>query len=150
MPNVLAVAALDPEFNLSYILIDLAGLAETCPGPFTALLPTNAAWQSLDPTFFAFLLQPENAEALKDIILYHILPGLYPSAQLVPGPVDTLLPGAVVTVSINPIMFNNAGVERLDITACNGLIDGIDAVLLPFLARKSAIARDRSIRSFAS
>jgi uncharacterized surface protein with fasciclin (FAS1) repeats len=140
-PNILDVAALYPEFTLSAALIARADLADifSCPGPFTALLPTNAAWDSVDPVFLEFILRPENAESLEDILLYHILTGSYPSAQLLPGPLETLLPGETVAVSINPTMFNDAGVEGIDLPACNGFIYGIDTVLLPF--RKS---RNRS------
>jgi hypothetical protein len=145
MPGILEIASQNPEFTLSTTLIKRANLAGIfmCPGPFTALLPTNAAWDALDPMFLEFILRPENAQLLADILLYNILAGAHPSSQLVPGPIQTLLPGGQVTVSVNPIMFNNAtGVGSLDISACNGLIDGISAVLLPFAPRK--LVRDVS------
>lgn len=142
MPGLLEIANKYPEFTLSTTLIERANLAGIfmCPGPFTALLPTNAAWDALDPMFLEFILRPENVEVLADILLYNILAGAYPSSQLVPGPIQTLLPGKQVTVSLNPTMFNNAKAQSLDISFCNGLIDSIDAVLLPFAQRKSIIS----------
>lgn len=125
------VAAQYPEFTLSTTLIQRANLTYifSCSGPFTALLPTNAAWDSLDPVFLEYILRPENSGELKDLLLYHVLAGSYPSSTLIPGPVNTLLTGETVTVSLSPVMFNDAGVEQADIEACSGTIHGIDTVL---------------------
>jgi uncharacterized surface protein with fasciclin (FAS1) repeats len=151
-PGILEVATQYPEFTLSATLIDRVDLSDVfmCPGPFTALLPTNAAWDAVDTMFLEYLLRPENAKELEDVLLYHILAGSYPTAVLFPGPVDTLLDGKQVTVSVNPVMFDDAGVEQTDIPACNGLIHGIDAVLLPFAARKSIdiVCIRKSLKAF--
>jgi uncharacterized surface protein with fasciclin (FAS1) repeats len=139
MPNLLEIARELPEFALTVTLIERAGLEEifSCPGPFTGLFPTNAAWDDVDPAFLEILLRPENAEQLEDLLLYHILPGSYPSASLEPGPIETLLSGESVTVSLNPIMFDDSGVSDVDITACNGLLYALRSVLLPATARTS-------------
>jgi uncharacterized surface protein with fasciclin (FAS1) repeats len=91
----------------------------------------------VDSAFLEILLRPENAEQLEDLLLYHILPGSYPSASLEPGPIETLLSGESVTVSLNPIMFDDSGVSDVDITACNGLLYALRSVLLPATARTS-------------
>ena len=137
MPNVMETAAMYPELSLSVSLFERAGLTGIfqCPGPFTALFPSNAAWDSLNPTFLEYFLRPENSEFLEDILLYHILPGTYNANDLEPGEVETLLTGEYVTVSVDPILFNDAGVARFDISACNGLIDILSSVLLPFPER---------------
>jgi uncharacterized surface protein with fasciclin (FAS1) repeats len=137
-PNVLEVAAQNPDLTLSSTLLDRVDLTDifSCPGPFTALLPTNAAWDAVDPAFLEYLLRPENEEELEDVLLYHILGGSYPSSVLFPGPLDTLLSGEQVDVTVNPVMFDDAGLEIPDIAACNGIIHGIRTVLLPFGTRK--------------
>jgi uncharacterized surface protein with fasciclin (FAS1) repeats len=138
MPNILEVARQLPEFALSVTLIERAGLEDifSCPGPFTANLPTNAAWDDVDASFLELILRPENADQLDDLLLYHILPGLYPSKSLVPGPLETLS-GETVTVSLNPTAFNGVEVGQSDIEACNGLLNSLRNLLLPFAARKS-------------
>jgi len=140
MPSVTDVAAQYPELTLVSALIERAELSDIflCPGPFTALLPTNAAFDAVDPVFLEFLLRPENQEALEDVLLYHILPGAIRTNELQPGTLETLLPGEVITVENFPVMFNDAAVETADIEACNGIIDTIDSVLLPFAPRKFA------------
>jgi hypothetical protein len=138
MPNVLEVARQLPDFALTVTLIERAGLEDifSCPGPFTANLPTNAAWDDVDPVFLELILRPDNADQLEDLLLYHILPGLYPSTSLVPGSIETLLSGESVTVSLNPTTFNGVEVEEADIDACNGLLNALRNLLIPFAARK--------------
>lgn len=131
MPNLLEVARKTPDLALAVILIDRAGLTAifNCPGPFTAQLPTNEAVMSVDATLLDFLLQPENQDELRDLVLYHVLPGLYPTNVLVPGMYPTLLENTAVEVTLNPTKFNNATVLAADIEACNGLINIIDQLL---------------------
>ena len=103
-----------------------------CSGPVTLLAPTNAAFDALDPTTVQQLLLPENSQRLQDLLLYHILPGLFLSDDLDDGPLDTLLTGQSVSAAIDPIIFNGrARVIDADIIACNGVIYTIDDVLVP-------------------
>ena len=121
-------------------LINAAGLAPIfeCAGPFTGLFPTNEALEAVDPALLEDLLLPENLPELQDLILYHILPGATLSDDFEAGPYETLLEGETVDVSVNPLMFNDANVLEADIEACNGYIDKLDKVLLPFPQRKIA------------
>lgn len=134
-PNVLETARNDPELATFVELIEVAGLAEVfmCPGPFTALAPTNQAFANLSPGLVEFLLDPTNRDTLRDVLLYHVLPGLFLSGDLVPGPQETLLEGQPVTVTItdSEILFNDSTVLTPDILACNGVIHKIGGVLLP-------------------
>lgn len=134
-PNVLDIARMNIDLSTFVALLELAGLSEyfMCAGPFTLLAPTNEAFQALDPATFQQLLLPANRQRLQDLLLYHILPGLYLSADFNDGStLDTLLPGESVSVTINPIVFNGrAAVVQSDIIACNGVIDIIDDVLVP-------------------
>jgi uncharacterized surface protein with fasciclin (FAS1) repeats len=131
MPNLLEVARELPEFALTVTLIERAGLEDifNCGGPFTGLFPTNDAWDDVDPAYLELILRPENADQLKELLFYHILPGSYPSASLESGPIETLS-GDNVEVSLNPIMFNNAGISDSDILACNGLLYALRSILI--------------------
>lgn len=130
-PNILDTAREMSELSLAVILFERAGLTEIfdCAGPFTVQLPTNDAVENVDAALLDFLLRPENQEELMNLMLYHVLPGSFPTADLVPGPTPTLASDAEVVVSLNPTMFNNATVLMADIAACNGLINTIDSVL---------------------
>jgi transforming growth factor-beta-induced protein len=132
--DVLETARGFPELSVVVSLIEAADLSEvfTCAGPFTALLPNNAAFDDLDPAFVEFLLDPDNQDDLQELLLYHILPGATLTTDFTRGPAETLLLNFPVDVSLNPIQFDDANVLTPDITACNGYIDIIDMVLSPF------------------
>jgi uncharacterized surface protein with fasciclin (FAS1) repeats len=130
-PNILDTAREMSELSLAVILFERAGLTEIfdCAGPFTVQLPINSAVENVDASLLDFLLRPENQEELMNLMLYHVLPGSFPTAVLQPGPTPTLAGDADVVISLNPTMFNNATVLMADISACNGLINTLDAVL---------------------
>jgi len=105
-----------------------------CPGfrlsgPFTLLAPSNAAFNK-NPDLLKTLFNPRNVDALQELFLYHIVPGFFLTEDLVPGPLQTLL-GEEVDVTLNPLVFDQAGVSESDILACNGVLHVIDEVLVP-------------------
>lgn len=122
--NVLETARLDPELSNFVTFVEEAGLSEIflCAGPFTALIPTNAALMALDEDI--------SHDQLVDTLLYHIVEGLELSTDLSAGPLDTLQ-GSTVTAAVDPVTFNEVGVVEADISACNGVIHKIEAVLVP-------------------
>jgi uncharacterized surface protein with fasciclin (FAS1) repeats len=130
-PNILEVASTIGDLNLVLLLIKRAGLEPIfdCPGPFTVQLPTNAAIDQLDGDLLTYLLQPQNIGELRNLILYHIIPGRYSTTDLRDGPVATLLNGFTVEVQDLPPGFNEVDVVTGDIKACNGFIHTIDGVL---------------------
>lgn len=130
-PNIVEVASTIDELSLVSILIDRAGLAPVfdCPGPFTVQLPTNDAIEKLDGDLLQYLLQPQNIGELRNLMLYHIIPGLYSTMDLPAGPVNTLLNGRPVEVRVIPPGFNDIDVVTGNIQACNGIIHTIRSVL---------------------
>jgi len=109
---------------------NLAG-ALSGTGPFTVFAPTDAAFNALPAgTVDALLADPSGA--LTDILYYHVVPASAPSSSLSNGQMVTTLLGQDVTVTISGgVMINNAMVTVADITATNGIVHVIDAVLLP-------------------
>jgi uncharacterized surface protein with fasciclin (FAS1) repeats len=106
---------------------DLSG-----PGPFTVFAPTDAAFAALPAgTIEALLADPTGT--LAQILLYHVVGAQALSTDLSDGQSITTLQGEEVTVTIgmNGVMINNATVVVADITATNGVVHVIDAVLLP-------------------
>lgn len=132
--DILETARGIDELSTVVSLIDSAGLDYIfdCPGPFTALLPNNDAFENLSEADLNFLLDPSNVAALEELLLYHILPNRTMTADFMPGPTATLS-DSDVEVRLFPLRFDDASVVTPDIDACEGLIDIIDTVLSPFL-----------------
>jgi uncharacterized surface protein with fasciclin (FAS1) repeats len=78
-----------------------------------------------------YLADVKNENELRDVLLYHILPGLTFVDDFTTGMIDTL-EGNLVDVKVDPLIFNDvATVEESDIEACNGIINIINEILLP-------------------
>ncbi|XP_063590932.1 transforming growth factor-beta-induced protein ig-h3-like [Penaeus indicus] len=119
-------------------LVDLvvkAGLADTVSnnGPFTVFAPTDEAFAALDPQLVNYLLA--NPEVLKNVLLYHVLPGQVFSSNLENDLVANSAQGRTVRVNLfaNPsgAVVNGVNVIEADIPASNGVVHVIDKVLLP-------------------
>lgn len=139
-PNIVEIAASDPNFSTLVAAVSAAGLADTLsgPGPFTVFAPTNAAFDALPAGTVESLLLPENLETLQSILTYHVVPGSITSDQLI-GTRQSVTTVQGGTVDVNGIQsklnsgvrVNNANVTQADIVASNGVIHVIDRVLLP-------------------
>ena len=94
------------------------------PGPFTVFAPTDEAFDKLAaiPT----------GDALKDVLLYHVVDGAVGSGDLAAGDVPTLLDGQSVTVNLTGgVKINDSSVTVANIIAKNGVIHVLDTVLIP-------------------
>jgi uncharacterized surface protein with fasciclin (FAS1) repeats len=111
-----------------------AGLADDLSGdgPFTVFAPTDAAFAALPAGVLDGLLADPTG-ALAQVLLYHVVSGEALSSSLTNGQTITTLQGQDVTVSITGgnVFINNAQVIMADITADNGVVHVIDAVLTP-------------------
>jgi transforming growth factor-beta-induced protein len=140
--NILDTAREYPELSIAVSLLTAADLQDvfSCSGPFTALLPSNSAFDNLNPDFVTFLLDPDNQEDLQDLLLYHILPEATLTTDFTEGPAESLLPDYTIDVTLSPIQFDGVNVVTPDITACNGYIHILNAVLSPFGETEAPIA----------
>lgn len=94
------------------------------PGPFTVFAPTDAA--------FAKLSAVPTGDALKNVLLYHVVSGAVGSGDLTAGAVPTLLTGKSVTVNLTGgVKINASNVTTPNIIAKNGVIHVVDTVLVP-------------------
>lgn len=96
--------------------------------------PTDEAFANLPNGTLEVLVQPENLDLLADILLYHVI--IFRqilSSQLNDGDQLPTMIGQNVTISSvgSDIFVNNAKIVAPDILAVNGVIHGIDAVLIP-------------------
>jgi len=135
-PDLVEIAAGDPQFSTLVAAVEAAGLAETLQsdGPFTLFAPVNAAFDALPSGTVASLLRPENRARLASILTYHVLPAQVTSANLIGQRQDVAtVQGQTVHVDGRgrTVRVNRARVLQADILASNGVIHVIDRVLLP-------------------
>lgn len=136
-PNILGVAQNNPDFSTLAQAVQAAGLTDalTGNGPFTVFAPTNEAFNKLPPGTLDTLLKPENRDLLTDVLKYHVVPGRVPSDDLKTGGLDTLNGGVAVRKTPDRVIVNNANVVAPNVPASNGIVHGIDRVLIPMAVR---------------
>jgi len=107
-------------------------------GPFTVFAPTDEAFAKLPKGTVEDLLKPENRGKLQAILKYHVLPGQVGlSGALEAGEAKSLLGESVkVGFSKGRVRVNDAALIDADVTASNGVIHVIDAVMLPPAPKK--------------
>jgi uncharacterized surface protein with fasciclin (FAS1) repeats len=119
----------------------LAGLddPEVDVGPLTLLAPSDEAFNSLPQDIRDKLLAPENRALLTDMLLYHAIPGLYPTERLLKAKVRNYtiqaIDGSAIEINkrrkTGEIDIAGAKIVRSDVTASDGIIHVIDKVLIP-------------------
>jgi uncharacterized surface protein with fasciclin (FAS1) repeats len=114
-------------------------------GPFTVFAPTNAAFDKLPAGTVAGLLKPESKAALTGILTYHVVAGNLTAKDVLAAikagngkAVVTTVQGQSLTatiengkVTLTDAKGGKSTVVATDLTASNGVIHVIDAVLLP-------------------
>ncbi len=131
--TIVDVAVGAGSFETLVAAVTAADLVETLSseGPFTVLAPTDDAFAALPEGLVDCLLLEENVDALSAILTYHVISGAVMSGDLADGDVPTVQ-GENVTVDLTDgVMFNNATVVQADVTASNGVVHAIDAVIVP-------------------
>lgn len=107
--------------------IEDAGLAGTLAGdgPYTVFAPTNAA--------VGAARLPGDTEALRRIVAFHIVPGMFGTDFLAGVDVnyDTLDGGRLNVDGTDGLTVNGARIVIPDLGADNGLVNVIDRVLMP-------------------
>ncbi|MEH7442958.1 fasciclin domain-containing protein [Bacillus sp. JJ1122] len=121
------------NFKILAAALQKAGLVETLKGegPFTVFAPTDEAFNMLLKDLGITADELLARKDLKDILLYHVLPGKVMSTDLKDGMQAETLAKKNVTISLNPVKVNDAKVVTPDIAASNGVVHVIDKVLLP-------------------
>ena len=129
--------ARDAGFNTLLAAAKIAGLKDTLNNPhdvYTVFAPTDAAFAALgNETINALVNSPDT---LRDILLYHVIPGAAVDAQTALGLVGTEIHTAngdsIMLDQRNQSLFvNGSRITVTDVRAVNGIIHVIDAVLVP-------------------
>jgi uncharacterized surface protein with fasciclin (FAS1) repeats len=132
-PTVMGTLAADGRFSTLIEAINLAGMEDRlqAEGPYTLFAPTNTAFDRLPADELAMLLEDESA--LSDVLIYHIVPGELRAEEIaVLDTAEALLGGTIdIALLADALMINDAQVIEADISASNGVIHAIDAVLQP-------------------
>jgi uncharacterized surface protein with fasciclin (FAS1) repeats len=130
--NVLDTALAAGNFNTFAAAIRAAGLADTlaAKGPYTVFAPTDAAFKALPAGGYDTLLK--DTSRLKAILNYHVISGHFMAKDIKSGDVMTLQGTTVmVTGSPSDMQVNGSRIQHADLIATNGVVHGIDAVILP-------------------
>jgi uncharacterized surface protein with fasciclin (FAS1) repeats len=111
--------------------IKAAGLSDTLTGkdPFTVFAPTDEAFEKLPVGALDALLK--DTVKLKAVLSYHMLAGRVLGHDIKSGEMMTVQGSPLSTMMYWDLQVNGAHVSRRDITASNGVIHVIDAVIMP-------------------
>jgi transforming growth factor-beta-induced protein len=133
--DLVDTASADPRFKTLVAAVSAAGLVDTLKGkgPFTVFGPTDRAFAKLPKGTLDTLLKPENQSQLKDILLYHVVPGNLPAAEVVKKSLFTTASGGTVLVEVkgSKVTVNGINIVSTNILASNGIIHVLDAVVIP-------------------
>lgn len=127
--------------------IDAAGMAEVLrgAGPYTVFAPTNAAFDAVPEETRQALMAEEQRAALTGLLSYHIVPGVMMAADI-GAAIDRAggraeiasVAGANLSASRDGdaiLITDGAGgtarVVEADMVQSNGVVHGIDALLMP-------------------
>jgi uncharacterized surface protein with fasciclin (FAS1) repeats len=111
-------------------LLDSSGAKEwlSQQGEFTVFAPTNDAFGKIPDALMNELLQESGQTTLKELLSYHIVPGLHPSTTLT-TPLNSITGQQLTFTVSNGLKVNGAVVQARNIQAANGIVNQVDTVL---------------------
>lgn len=131
--TIVDVAVENENFSTLVTALKEAGLVEALQGegPFTVFAPTNDAFNALPEGTLESLLKDK--DALKDVLLYHVVSGKVTSKEVVKLSTAETLQGSKVSIRVEDgkVYVDNAQVTTVDIMTSNGVIHVIDSVIVP-------------------
>jgi uncharacterized surface protein with fasciclin (FAS1) repeats len=129
--DLVATAQNAGSFGTLLTALDAADLTTTVAtgGPYTVFAPTDAAFAALPAGVLDGLLA--DADALREVLLYHVAQGEFSAADLDGASSVTTLQGQEIAVTAGSVVLNGVTVDQADIQADNGIIHVIGEVLLP-------------------
>jgi uncharacterized surface protein with fasciclin (FAS1) repeats len=132
-PNIVALAASDPQLSTLVSLVKKAGLVSALSGKtkLTVFAPTNAAFAAV-PKATLTKLGKDKALLIK-VLEYHVVPGVYDAAAVEKLTSAKTLEGQTVKIKVKggDVFVNSAEVVKANLKASNGIVHVINGVLLP-------------------
>ena len=136
--TIVEIAAGAPDYSTLVSILslpelsDLLSAASDSNSELTVFAPNNTAFGNLLTALGKSSVSELPISLVREIIEYHIVGAKVLSTELTNGPVNTLLTNEFVTVDLTSgVKINSSNVIAADLEATNGVIHGIDAVLLP-------------------
>lgn len=132
-PDVIEKADEEGNFRVFLQALQAAGLKETLqkPGPFTILAPVDDAFLRIPQAKLENLFRMENRDALRSMLRNHIIEGTLSSNELKDCDEVTSLKGEELKIESRAgLWVNEAQVVTPDLKASNGVVHGIDTVLM--------------------
>jgi uncharacterized surface protein with fasciclin (FAS1) repeats len=131
------------NFSTLITLIDKArdakGTLQNMPGPFTMFAADDAAFAKLPPDVMNKIMT--NQALTNNVVFFAIIPGKYTEASLpqlkeckTMCPAANAVPLRFTKMGPDKYMVNEANIVKPDMMASNGVIQEIDAVLIPKMA----------------
>ena len=132
--DIVDTAAAAGSFKTLLEAATAAGLVDTLKGdgPFTVFAPTDEAFAALPAGTLEGLLK--DPEALKKILLYHVVSGKVTADQVVGLTSADTVEGQPISIAVKDgtvYLNDTVKVVTTDIETSNGVIHVIDGVLLP-------------------
>lgn len=125
----------DKRFSIFLSLLEAADLKEllTQPGDWTLFVPTNDAFKGMTNEEKEVLIRDKNA--LQNIILYHLTPGVFIGKGFEPGVTNILKTtqgSKIYLKGVNDtLLVNELKSKESDIMTTNGVIHVVDKLLYP-------------------
>jgi uncharacterized surface protein with fasciclin (FAS1) repeats len=132
--NIVSLAVASEDHTTLVAALEAADYVTSvaASGPLTVFAPTNEAFAKLPPGTVEGLLEPENADQLREILKYHVTTSSLSAKNFRDGQSLGMANGAKATMHVDgdTLSINDATVIA-SITATNGTLHIIDTVLLP-------------------
>ena len=122
------------NFRLFLQALEAAGLKETLKetGPYTILAPVDDAFMKMPQTKLHDLFKSENVESLRSLLRNFIVNGDLASRELKEHDEIRSMNGEELRIESRAgLWVNEAQVITPDLQASNGVLHGIDTVLMP-------------------
>uniref|UniRef100_A0A4X2LJY2 Periostin n=1 Tax=Vombatus ursinus TaxID=29139 RepID=A0A4X2LJY2_VOMUR len=125
----------DKRFSIFLNLLEAADLKDilTQPGEWTLFVPTNDAFKGLTNEEKEILIRDKNA--LQNIILYHLTPGVFIGKGFEPGVTNILKTTQGSKIFLkgvnNTLLVNEVKSKESDVMTTNGVIHVVDKLLYP-------------------
>lgn len=132
--DVIETASNAGHFRLFLEALEAVGLKETLKekGPYTILAPVDDAFMKMPQTKLYDLFKTENRESLQSLLRNHIIAGNLPSRDLKRHDEVRSMNGKKLRIESRAgLSVNEAQVITADLEASNGVLHGIDTVLMP-------------------
>lgn len=122
------------NFRILRQALEAAGLKDSLKetGPYTILAPVDDAFVKMPQTKLHDLFKSENRELLRTLLENHIIAGNLPSRELKRHDGVRSMSGEELRIESRAGLWaNEAQVITPDLKASNGVLHGIDTVLMP-------------------